>query len=125
QSYRYWTWKNTKAELIEFVEQVRSWERFYRPNFFANTPDILHAYLQAGGPPAFAARLVLAGTLSPAYGIYSGFEWFENTPVRPGSEGDLGSEKYEIKGRALDGPLPPMRRRRHRRRRGRAGRRAV
>src|SRR5262245_47858563 len=111
QSYTYFTWKNTKAELIEFVEQVRSWERFYRPNFFANTPDILHAYLQTGGPPAFAARLVLAGTLSPTYGIYSGFEWFENTPVRPGSEEYLDSEKYEIKKRALDGPLLPLIRR--------------
>jgi starch synthase (maltosyl-transferring) len=111
QSYTYFTWKNTKAELVEFVEQVRSWERFYRPNFFANTPDILHAYLQTGGPPAFAARLVLAGTLSPAYGIYSGFEWFENTPVRPGSEEYLDSEKYEIKERALDGPLLPLIRR--------------
>ncbi len=111
QSYTYFTWKNTKAELVELVEQGRSWARFYRPNFFANTPDILHAYLQAGGPPAFAARLVLAGTLSPAYGIYSGFEWFENTPVRPGSEEYLDSEKYEIRERALDGPLLPLIRR--------------
>jgi starch synthase (maltosyl-transferring) len=111
QSYTYFTWKNTKPELIEFLEQVRSWSAFYRPNFFANTPDILHAYLQQGGPPAFAARLVLAATLSPSYGIYSGFEQLENVPLRPGSEEYLNSEKYEIKQRALDGPLLPLVRR--------------
>ena len=62
----------------------------------------------AGGPPAFEARLVLAGTLSPSYGIYSGFESFENVPVRPGSEEYLDSEKYEAKHRTLDGPLLPV-----------------
>ena len=82
--------------------------RFYRPNFFANTPDILHEYLQEGGRPAFEARLVLAATLSPSYGIYSGFESFENVPVTPGSEEYLDSEKYEVKARALDGPLLPL-----------------
>jgi starch synthase (maltosyl-transferring) len=78
-----------------------------RPNFFANTPDILHEYLQHGGRPAFEARLVLAATLSPSYGIYSGYERFENLPAKPGSEEYLHSEKYEIKRRALDGPLLP------------------
>ena len=73
--------------------------QFYRPNFFANTPDILHEYLQRGGRPAFEARLVLAATLSPSYGIYSGFEHFENVPVREGSEEYLDSEKYEVKKR--------------------------
>jgi starch synthase (maltosyl-transferring) len=68
----------------------------------------LHEYLQHGGRPAFEARLVLAGTLSPSYGIYSGFEHFENVPVAPGSEEYLNSEKYELKRRALDGPLLPM-----------------
>jgi len=111
QSYTYFTWKNTKAELIEFVEELRSWSAYYRPNLFANTPDILHAYLQQGGPPAFAARLVLAATLSPSYGIYSGFEHFENVPVRLGSEEYLDSEKYEVKERRLDGPLLPLVRR--------------
>ena len=82
--------------------------QFYRPNFFANTPDILHEYLQDGGRPAFEARLVLAATLSPSYGIYSGFEWCENTPVRAGSEEYLDSEKYEAKARKLDGPLLPL-----------------
>ena len=58
--------------------QLIAWSQFYRPNAFVNTPDILHEYLQVGGPPAFEARLVLAATLSPSYGIYSGFESFEN-----------------------------------------------
>ena len=111
QSYTYFTWKNTKSELVEFVEQFRSWAAFYRPNFFVNTPDILHAYLQRGGPPAFAARLVLAATLSPTYGIYSGFERFENVPARDGSEEYLHSEKYEVRERRLDGPLLPLVRR--------------
>jgi starch synthase (maltosyl-transferring) len=108
QSYTYFTWKNTKAELFEYVEQLLDWRQFYRPNAFANTPDILHEYLQHGGPPAFEARLVLAATLSPTYGIYSGFESFENVPVRPGSEEYLDSEKYETKHRSLDGPLLPL-----------------
>ena len=90
------------------MTQIVDWSPFYRPNFFANTPDILHEYLQHGGPPAFAARLVLAATLSPSYGIYSGFESFENVPVRPGSEEYLDSEKYEVLARALDGPLLPL-----------------
>jgi starch synthase (maltosyl-transferring) len=81
---------------------------YFRPNFFANTPDILHEYLQHGGEPAFATRLVLAATLSPTYGIYSGFENFENVPVKEGSEEYLDSEKYEAKERTLDGPLLPM-----------------
>jgi starch synthase (maltosyl-transferring) len=108
QSYTYFTWKNTKAELYELMEQIVSWSAYYRPNFFTNTPDILHEYLQEGGPPAFEARLVLAATLSPAYGIYSGFESFENVPVREGSEEYLDSEKYEAKQRRLDGPLLPL-----------------
>jgi starch synthase (maltosyl-transferring) len=108
QSYTYFTWKNTKAELAEYMAQLLAWKEFYRPNAFANTPDILHEYLQQGGPPAFEARLVLAATLSPAYGIYSGFESFENIPVRPGSEEYLGSEKFEAKKRAFDGPLLPL-----------------
>jgi starch synthase (maltosyl-transferring) len=108
QSYTYFTWKNTKAELVELVEQIRSWSAFYRPNFFANTPDILHEYLQVGGRPAFEARLVLAATLSPSYGLYSGYESCENVPVREGSEEYLHSEKYEVKRRTLQGPLLPL-----------------
>src|SRR5215216_4813481 len=111
QSYTYFTWKNTKAELIELMGDVVGWSPFYRPNFFANTPDILHEYLQRGGRPAFEARLVLAATLSPAYGIYSGYEWCENMPFREESEEYLDSEKYEVKQRRLDGELLPLVRR--------------
>ncbi len=111
QSYTYFTWKNTRWELKEFVEQLLDWSDFYRPNLFVNTPDILHAYLQEGGRPAFEARLVLATTLSPTYGIYSGFENLENVPVRDGSEEYLDSEKYEVKKRKLDGELLPLVRR--------------
>ena len=110
QSYTYFTWKNSRWELTEYVTELAysGEQHYFRPNFFANTPDILHAYLQHGGPPAFEARLVLAATLSPSYGIYSGYEHFENVPVREGSEEYLDSEKYETKERALDGPLLPM-----------------
>ncbi len=111
QSYTYFTWKNTRWELQDFLAQIVPWADFYRPNFFVNTPDILHEYLQLGGRPAFEARLVLAATLSPSYGIYSGFEAFENVPVRAGSEEYVDSEKYEVKERALDGPLLPLVRR--------------
>jgi starch synthase (maltosyl-transferring) len=110
QSYTYFTWKNARWELIEYVDELAySEEReYFRPNFFTNTPDILHEYLQHGGEPAFASRLVLAATLSPTYGIYSGYESFENVPAAPGSEEYVDSEKYEAKERALDGPLLPM-----------------
>ncbi len=107
QSYTYFTWKNSRWELSEYVSELAYSEEsdYFRPNFFANTPDILHEYLQHGGPPAFVTRLVLASTLSPSYGIYSGYEWFENVPVRAGSEEYVDSEKYEAKARKLDGPL--------------------
>jgi len=107
QSYTYFTWKNTREELEEYMQELAhsGVERYLRPNFFVNTPDILHEYLQHGGPPAFRARLVLAATLSPSYGIYSGFENYENVAVAPGSEEYLDSEKYELKQRSLDGPL--------------------
>ena len=110
QSYTYFTWKNSRSELSEYVAELALTEEreYFRPNFFANTPDILHAYLQHGGPPAFEARLVLAATLSPSYGIYSGFERYENVAAREGSEEYLHSEKYELKKRALDGPLLPL-----------------
>jgi starch synthase (maltosyl-transferring) len=110
QSYTYFTWKNTRHELSEYVwELAYSGEQeYFRPNFFANTPDILHGYLQHGGRPAFEARLVLAATLSPSYGIYSGFEHVENVPLGEGSEEYLHSEKYERKARSLDGPLMPL-----------------
>jgi starch synthase (maltosyl-transferring) len=113
QSYTYFTWKNSRHELTEYVlELAYSGEQeYFRPNFFANTPDILHAYLQHGGRPAFEARAVLAATLSPSYGIYSGYEHCESVPAREGSEEYLHSEKYELKKRSLDGPLLPLIRR--------------
>ncbi|MGL6279022.1 MAG: maltotransferase domain-containing protein [Gaiella sp.] len=111
QSYTYFTWKTSKWELVELVDQLRSWSTFLRPNLWPNTPDILHASLVDGGRPAFESRLVLAATLSPSYGIYSGFEACENVPVRPGSEEYLDSEKYELKRRRLEGPLLPLLRR--------------
>jgi starch synthase (maltosyl-transferring) len=110
QSYTYFTWKNGRYELTEYLTELTQTDMrdFYRPNFFVNTPDILTEYLQHGGPPAFAPRLLLASTLSPSYGVYSGFENFESVAVRPGSEEYLDSEKYEAKRRSLDGPLLPL-----------------
>jgi starch synthase (maltosyl-transferring) len=107
QSYTYFTWKSSKWELTDYVTELASsgMQDYYRPNFFVNTPDILTEELVAGGPPKFASRLVLAATLSPSYGVYSGFESFERVPVRPGSEEYDRSEKYEVKSRSLDGPL--------------------
>jgi starch synthase (maltosyl-transferring) len=99
QSYTYFTWRNGAAELAEYLTELASppMTDFFRGNFFANTPDILHEFLQLGGRPAFRIRLLLAGTLSPIYGIYSGFELGENIPVREGSEEYLDSEKYQIR----------------------------
>jgi starch synthase (maltosyl-transferring) len=113
QSYTYFTWKNSRHELVEYVDELAHGEEaeYFRPNFFPVTPDILHAYLVNGGPPAFVTRAVLAATLSPSYGIYSGYEHFENVPVREGSEEYLDSEKYQLRERALDGPLLPFLRR--------------
>ncbi len=100
QSYTYFTWRNDKRELTDYLTELSTETAHYlRPNFFVNTPDILHAYLQHGGPPAFAVRAVLAATLSPTWGVYSGFELYENTPLRPGSEEYLHSEKYELRPR--------------------------
>ncbi|MFG3320545.1 alpha-1,4-glucan--maltose-1-phosphate maltosyltransferase [Streptomyces sp. NPDC048171] len=100
QSYTYFTWRNTKQELTEYLTELTGDAASYmRPNFFANTPDILHAYLQTGGRPAFEVRAVLAATLSPTWGIYSGYELCEHTPLREGSEEYLDSEKYQLKPR--------------------------
>jgi starch synthase (maltosyl-transferring) len=105
QSYTYFTWRNTKAEIEAYFTELTTTElgEYFRPNLFANTPDILHAYLQNGGPPAFRIRFVLAATLGPSYGIYSGFELCENRAV-PGTEEYLGSEKYQIRPRDWDAP---------------------
>ncbi|MEX2081308.1 MAG: alpha-1,4-glucan--maltose-1-phosphate maltosyltransferase, partial [Dehalococcoidia bacterium] len=99
-------WRNTAAELESYLEELTRTDRaeYLRPNFFANTPDILHEYLQRGGRPAFKVRAALAATLSQAYGIYSGFELCENVPLRPGSEEYLDSEKYELKWRDWKSP---------------------
>jgi len=107
QSYTYFTWKSSKWELMDYVTELATsgMQEYYRPNFFVNTPDILTEELQHGGPPKFASRLVLGATLSPTYGVYSGFENFERVPARPGSEEYENSEKYEIKRRTLNGPL--------------------
>jgi len=100
QSYTYFTWRNTAAELTEYLRELSGPAAAYmRPNFFANTPDILNEYLQHGGPPAFRVRALLAALLSPTWGIYSGYELCENTPLRPGSEEYLDSEKYAYRQR--------------------------
>ena len=101
QSYTYFTWRNSPYELREYLTELTRTElqEYMRPNFFANTPDILHEYLQTGGRPAFEVRLVLAATLAANYGIYSGFELCENAPIKPGSEEYFDSEKYQIKPR--------------------------
>jgi starch synthase (maltosyl-transferring) len=98
QSYTYFTWRNSAHDLAEYVTELTTTEvhEFFRPNFWPNTPDILHADLQAGGRPMFQARFVLAATLSSNYGIYGpAFELGVNTPLEPGSEEYLDSEKYE------------------------------
>jgi starch synthase (maltosyl-transferring) len=100
QSYTYFTWRTGKAELEEYLTELAGETAPYmRPNFFVNTPDILHASLQYGGPPAFKIRAVLASMLSPAWGVYAGFELFEHVAVRPGSEEYLDSEKYQLRPR--------------------------
>ena len=100
QSYTYFTWRNTKQQLIGYLRELVDTEvsDFFRPNFFTNTPDILPEFLQFGGRPAFMTRLVLAATLAASYGIYSGFELLENEAV-PGTEEYRDSEKFEIKPR--------------------------
>jgi starch synthase (maltosyl-transferring) len=106
QSYTYFTWRNTKEELEEYFTELTQTgvADYMRPNLFANTPDILHEYLQTGGRPAFQVRLILAATLGANYGIYSGFELCENVPVRPGSEEYLDSDKYQIRVRDFAAP---------------------
>jgi starch synthase (maltosyl-transferring) len=99
QSYTYFTWRNAKDEIIDYFTELTQTpvREYFRPNLFANTPDILHAYLQRGGRTAFQIRLVLAATIGASYGIYSGFELAENVPLRPGSEEYIDSEKYQIR----------------------------
>jgi starch synthase (maltosyl-transferring) len=103
QSYTYFTWRTTKQELTDYCTELSGRAAAYmRPNFFVNTPDILHAYLQRGGRPAFEVRAVLAATLSPTWGVYSGYELCEDRPLREGSEEYLDSEKYQLRPRDWD-----------------------
>ncbi len=98
QSYTYFTWRTGKQELEEYlVELSHESDHVMRPNLFVNTPDILHASLQYGGPPAFRIRAALAATGSPSWGVYAGFELYEHVAVRPGSEEYLDSEKYQVR----------------------------
>lgn len=100
QNYSYFTWRTEKWEIEEYLRFLSGPASAYmRPNFFTNTPDILHAYLQYGGPGAFSIRATLAATLAPSYGVYSGFELFEQVALRPGSEEYLDSEKYAYRPR--------------------------
>ncbi|MFD3922554.1 alpha-1,4-glucan--maltose-1-phosphate maltosyltransferase [Streptomyces sp. NPDC058595] len=100
QSYTYFTWRNTKQELTDYLTELSGEAASYmRPNFFVNTPDILHGYLQDGGRPAFEVRAVLAATMVPSWGVYAGYELMENAPAKPGSEEYLHSEKYELRPR--------------------------
>jgi starch synthase (maltosyl-transferring) len=107
QSYTYFSWRNTKQELTEYLTELTQtrMREYLRPNLWPNTPDILPEPLQVGGRPAFLSRFVLAATLGPNYGIYGpAFELCENQPIRPGSEEYLHSEKYEIREWNLDAP---------------------
>lgn len=106
QSYGYFTWKTAKWQIEQWLAEFLAPEvtEYHRGNFFTNTPDILHESLVHGGRPMFRQRLVLAGLLSPLYGIYSGYELCEHVPVRPGSEEYLDSEKYEIRVRDYAAP---------------------
>jgi starch synthase (maltosyl-transferring) len=100
QSYTYFTWRNEKTEIEDYLREVATEsDHLMRPNFFVNTPDILHAFLQYGGPAAFKIRATLAAMSSPSWGVYAGFELFEHVAVRPGSEEYLDSEKYQLRPR--------------------------
>ncbi len=107
QSYTYFTWRNHKWDLTEYLIELTQTQvrEFFRPNFWPNTPDILHAFLQHGGKPAFKIRLVLAATMTASYGMYGPtFELGINTPREPGSEEYLDSEKYQLRHWNLDTP---------------------
>ncbi|MCK6065588.1 alpha-1,4-glucan--maltose-1-phosphate maltosyltransferase [Microbacterium sp. EYE_512] len=103
QSYTYFTWRNTKEELAEFLTSLATeTDDFLRPNLFVNTPDILTEYLQFGGRAAYKVRAAIAATAAPSYGVYAGYELFENV-ARPGSEENIDNEKYEYKFRDWEG----------------------
>ena len=103
QSYTYFTWRVAKGEIEDYLcEVAHESDHLMRPNFFVNTPDILHAFLQYGGPTAFKIRATLAAMGSPSWGVYAGYELFEHVAVRPGSEEYLDSEKYQLRPRDWD-----------------------
>ena len=98
QSYTYFTWRTAKWELEEYLTELsHETSHVMRPNLFVNTPDILHAYLQYGGPAAFRIRATIAATGAPSWGVYAGFELYEHVAVKPGSEEYLDSEKYQVR----------------------------
>jgi starch synthase (maltosyl-transferring) len=105
QSYTYFTWRNTPWELQQYGEELVAAADYMRPNFWPNTPDILNEFLQHSGRTGFSIRAVLASMMTPNYGIYSGFELFEGTAVRPGSEEYLNSEKYQLRPRDYYGAI--------------------
>ena len=104
QSYTYFTWRNEKWEIEEYMKELTTeMDSFYRPNFFVNTPDILPMFLQWGGKTAFTIRAVLAATLSPTWGVYAGFELFENAGARPGPGGVPGLGEVPVPAAGLGG----------------------
>jgi starch synthase (maltosyl-transferring) len=106
QSYTYFTWRNTKAELTDYVTELATTapRDFFRPHFFVNTPDINPVFLQNSGRPGFLIRAALAATLSGLWGVYNGFELCEATPAIPGKEDYLDSEKYQLRAWDYDRP---------------------
>jgi starch synthase (maltosyl-transferring) len=106
QSYTYFTWRNWRSELIDYLQELSQTPEvdWFRPNFWVNTPDILHESLQRGGPPTFRIRAALAAITCPSWGMYAGYELYERTPLREGSEEYLHSEKYEYRPRKWDQP---------------------
>ncbi len=104
QSYTYFTWRNESGEIGDYLHELsHETSHVLRPNFFVNTPDILTAYLQYGGPAAFKVRAVIAATGAPSWGVYAGYELFEHVALRPGSEEYLDSEKYQVRVRDFAG----------------------
>ncbi len=100
QSYTYFTWRTSKHELTSYLTELSGEAANYmRPSFWPNTPDILHEFLQYGGPAAFKLRAVLAATMSPTWGMYSGYELCEHVAIKHGSEEYLDSEKYQYRPR--------------------------
>ena len=105
QSYNYFTWRNTKAELVSYLNELAHQSAdYFRPNLWVNTPDILTQYLQFGGKPAFKIRATIAAMAGASWGMYAGYELYEAV-ARPGSEENIDNEKYEYKARDFDGAL--------------------